>query len=198
MPFLDEIGQAEDLPGHYRQVMDSFLHEREERHHFDWRYYLVKYASMRSGHSGLYMSETEEPGYRMVMLHKTRMNSNYRDPYLYQIWLSWRETSPAADHLRVQDPWFTGYEHHPRWLNLMNSGVGLRCVTEGFSLRPPSDPSLREVFETVCASSSFVEADEGRLLLRIPQQESPEGPVDTLNRIETAHEFLDRLIAAGL
>jgi len=69
-----------------RRIVDRYLNEREKESRFDWRYYLVKYDKMREGDSGLYVGPDDgTKGFDLCMMYKERMNSNYRDPYLYAI-----------------------------------------------------------------------------------------------------------------
>ena len=65
-----------------RQMQDAFVRSREAAGEFDWRYYLVRYDTMREGASGIYASVGGNMGYLVCMLDKTQMNGRYRDPYL--------------------------------------------------------------------------------------------------------------------
>lgn len=195
---LDHLDDQEPLEAQYRRIMEDWLAQREERKHYDWRYHLVKYDSMRSGWSGRYACHRNVPGYRMAMLRKTLMNSNYRDPFLYEIWRQWREATPKADHHLIDDPWFTGYESEPRWLNFVRSGTGIRSVAEGYELRPPQDPTLAKRFDGLLETIDGIETPPERILVRIPQEPSDDGPVDSINRTDFGVEFVYHFLSRGL
>jgi hypothetical protein len=46
----------------------AWLEERESVKSFDWRYYLVKYRTARSGASGLYYAEGRRMGFSLTNL----------------------------------------------------------------------------------------------------------------------------------
>jgi hypothetical protein len=56
------------------------MFEHGARGLFDWVYYLVKYDVMREGRFGIYFGRDGALGYSLCMLHKTQLNSHYRDP----------------------------------------------------------------------------------------------------------------------
>src|SRR5699024_10433525 len=197
MGFLDRISGATDLVSAYSEIMDVWLAERDAREHFDWRYYLVKYPAMRSGWSGQYMSEDGEPGYRLCMLKRTRITSYYRDPYLLEIYNQVASVDGGEYRDRVEDTWYYGDENQPRWLTLSRSGVGIRCVTEGFEIRPPADVTFKEGFEAMVTDLPSVEVSQDRILLRIPQNSTDTGPIDSEDRIIIAVSAVKDLIAAS-
>ncbi len=52
--FLDGLAASKDaVDAHLEAVMADWLSEREKSKTFDWRYYLVKYPSMREGETGI-------------------------------------------------------------------------------------------------------------------------------------------------
>lgn len=52
---LDGLAGSDSDPGDYfKHVIGAWLAEREDSKTFDWRYYLVKYPSMRTGATGIY------------------------------------------------------------------------------------------------------------------------------------------------
>lgn len=172
--FLDRIHASSDsLPETLRRLKDEWLAAREAQRRFDWRYYIVKYDSMREGASGLYYSEGGEMGYSLCNLRggKEQMNSRYRDPYLLSIYRALGEPE------EIDDPWFVGYESDPRYMTLSASGVGLRCVDDGFLLRV-----VREGEEPTYEHRSISQVDvDGRL-------------VDTEDRIEFGARLVSALV----
>jgi hypothetical protein len=191
--FLGKLANSDVEPAsHFDSVMGAWVEHRERARNFDWRYYLVKYESMRGGESGIYYGVDGELGYMLCMLHKTQRNSRYRDPVLLELW----RTSGVGD--RVRDPWFTGYETSERWLSLINSGVALRCVNAGYEVRPPEDAAHSSRFQEVCSRFNTIETDDGKLMLPIGQTDHGQGLVDSVDRVIEGARFLRALVAAGL
>jgi Protein of unknown function DUF262 len=180
-----------DVDGYFEAVMSGWLTGRESSKVFDWRYYMVKYPSMRGGETGIYYG-VDEDDYSICMLRTRRLNGYYRDPILLGIW----EASKVGE--RVQDPWFTGYWTNPRWLRLVQSGVGIRSVSEGLALEGPEDEAQLETFTDICSRRGDVEVSGESVLLKIPQYDHGEGLVDSVNRIEVGAAFLRDLVKAGL
>ncbi len=169
-------------------IQRAWLAERESAMTLDWRYYLVKYPAMREGESGLYVGLNGALGYSLCMLRKQQLNSYYRDPYLLAIVR--RSGAPGE---AVVDPWFMGYEHQLRWLQLARSGVRLRCAEAAFELRPPTQAGHADGFARVCAAHG-VGADGA---LKVPQVARDGRGVDTRDRVELAAALLRDLVAAG-
>ena len=159
----------------------------------DWRWYFVKYAAMRAGRSGIYVSADGELGYDICMLDKTQMNSWYRDPYLTAIQ---RECGVAGafEQKWSDGPWFTGYETEPRWMRLKLSGVEVNCVNDGLQFRPPINPVHAAAFARISATHG-VGPDN---LLRVPQVAVAGRLLDTVDRIKMAANLVHDLLDAGL
>jgi hypothetical protein len=190
---LDGLAGSDSDPGDYfEHVIDAWLAEREDSKTFDWRYYLVKYPSMRTGATGIYYGVDGRLGYSMCMLRTTRLNGYYRDPILLQVW----QSSGVGE--RVDDPWFTGYETIPRWLRLQRSGVGMRSIDGGFALDVPDDEALHAKLADIFDRYGAVHTADGVVLLAIPQQKSAIGPVDAIDRVVAGAAFLRDLVEAGL
>lgn len=153
-------------------ITRAWLAERESVGEFDWRYYLVKYPAMREGDSGIYVGLNGSLGYSLCMLFKLRLSSHYRDPYVLAILRA--SGAPAGS---VRDPWFTGYEHLPRWLHLERSGVELRCSPSRIELSAPTREGHAAAFAEVCARHG-VKVDGALHVLEVPQV-SHEGATST-------------------
>jgi hypothetical protein len=167
-------------------LQSEWLVQREAELSFDWRYYLVKYADMREGGSGIYYSEGGALGYSMCMLRggTTTLNSRYRDPYLLAIW---RNLGSPED---VEDPWFTGHEATPRRLKLTRSGVGIRSVSQGLELSGPAVEDFAEVYTSLRLDLGASENG----LIEIKQVDG----IDAVDRILLGADVLRRLLDAGL
>jgi hypothetical protein len=168
--FLDAVDSSPlPLAEALNDIQERWLREREASQHYDWRYYLVKYPVMRAGGSGIYFAEHGVLGYSMCMIRGGRVGvwSYHRDPYLLAI----REA--LEDPSCVKDPWFTGYESNPRFLEL-KSGVGLRSVSGGLQIQQPQETDAA-VFQSVC---SELRANDDRVLT-LPQIEVDGHLIDT-------------------
>lgn len=160
------------------EVRAGFLGQAQAERRFDWRYHLVAHDVMREGDSGIYAVAPKSLGYDVCMLRKTQMKSYYRDPWLHAM------RTLAAQGDAVEDSWFYGYEHEPRWMALPGSGVRLRCVPEGIRVEGDGEP-----FMAVCATFAVKDG-----LLKIDQRDG----VDTADRVTRGAELIRALVAAGL
>ena len=155
---------------------------------YDWRYYLVKYATMREGHSGYYVGNRAT--FDLCMLDATQLNSLYRDPFLSAIVVA-ASASPKVD---VAPPWFTGaidYAEYPgRWLVALGSGVAMSCGSAGFLLRGPTNPAFRTAFDGLCVSLG-VGSD---LHLSVAQAAHADGLVDTEDRVVIGANLLRAIL----
>lgn len=196
--FFDRITAATPatMSDAVKGITNEYLARCEAEKRFDWRYYMVKYPSMREDGSNTYFAEltdgTEQAtmGYSLCMLragHIT-LRGYYRDPYLLAIW---RELD---DPSVVEDKWFSGYESEPRRLPLTHSGTSIRCVPAGFELSPPPLASDAERFAVACAGRG---ADANNLI-RLSQVEVDGHRVDTVDRIQVGADIVRSLVAAGL
>jgi hypothetical protein len=188
--FLDGLaGSAQSVGDYCAEVMAAWLVEREHDGYFDWRYYLVKYPSLRSGLTGIYIGSDGNLGYSMCMLNATQLNGYYRDPILLGAW----ELSGIGELAAHQ--WFIGYETLPRWLRLARSYTGLRSVPEGFELERPADQAAATTFEALCAARDDIITDSERTLLEIPQNDDA---IDEVDRVVVGAALLKEFAAAGL
>lgn len=195
--FLDlvaaEVGTLGDT---LHGIRGRYLTQRESAQRFDWRYYLVKYPSMREQGSSTYFAERfdgaeqAEMAYSLCMLRggASALNGRYRDPYLLAIW---RE---LEDSRAVEDPWFTGYEENPRWLQLKRSGAALRCRPAGFELSLPQLDDHVDAFKAVCWNLGV----GPEYTVAVAQVEVDGRLVDTVDRVQVGADIVRRLVAAGL
>ena len=198
--FLDGVpAGAADVSGHLDAVMGAWLADRDQRQHFDWRYYLVKYPAMRGslndrteGKTGIYWGIAGELGYSMCMLRTKQLNGHYRDPILLQVW---KESGVGK---AARDPWFSGDPASRRFLRLERSKVGLRSVPEGFELDGPEEESFGPQFLETCGALGVVPTDDPRYIYRLPQRAVAGAQVDIGDRVVAGAELLRRLVDAGL
>jgi hypothetical protein len=190
---LDGLAGAGSEGGEYFEaVTQGWLSERENAAVFDWRYHLVRYPAMRSGATGIYYGVDGKLGYSMCMLRTQQRNGKYRDPILLGVW----ETSGVG--ARVEDPWFTGYETNPRWMRLAGSWVGMRSIDDGFALEGPEDKALYPQFTGICRQYGAAQSADAGIVLKVPQHDHGDGPVDTADRVVIGAAFLRALVEAGL
>jgi len=198
MELLDLVGDAQSgtLGDTLNQIASSFLEQRESERRFDWRYYMVKYPSMREGGASTCFAERfdgEEQasmGYSLCMLRggASALNGRYRDPYLFAIWRQLEADS------RIEDPWFSGYEENARWLRLNRSGSGVRCVRVGFALSSPPEGDQLGAFNSLAHSLG---ADHENVIA-VPQEEFDGLLIDSEDRIQQGANIVRELLAAGL
>ncbi len=174
---LDAVGTRDDgaIDERLRGVTERYLAAQEAERAFDWRYYLVKYDEMRIGVSGIYAGSSGPMSFRLCMLNKMQMNSNYRDPFLLAIF----QRSGARKDAEVINPWFTGYANVERWLQLGRGQLAITCTEEGFVVQASKDEGFDAAFNEV-ASRHGVEP-EG--LVRIPQLTRNGAVYDTEDRV---------------
>ena len=195
---LDRVtGSDEPTDSCLAGLSDTWLSERAASKRLDWRYYLVKYDGMREGASGIYYAAAGELGYSLIMLRRRQLNSYYRDPYLYAIWLE-----SGVDEDAVEEPWFYGYDpfygDEPRSLRLARSGSRLHLTETDIAVRVQSpDPSSAEFVALMRQRDDVVE-DGGELVIALNQIECERAPVDAEDRVLKGAQILQEMIAAGL
>ena len=192
--YANHVGDRDSF---LQEATSAWLREQQDAKNFTWRYYMVRYPSMRQTASGLYITDHGELGYQMCMMRVIRLNSWYRDPYLTTMC---REST----HATSLDQMFTGYETTPRWLRLP-SETGIRCVDQGFALEPPSDIGHRRTFDEVTTRTPDIvttpaeeDGEEDRFLLAVHQITVDDTLVDAEDRIRKGASLLDSLLQAGL
>jgi hypothetical protein len=172
-------------------IQQQWLLAQEASQLYDWRYYLVKYPSMREGGSGIYFAEGGALGYSLCMISGGRVTiwGWHRDPYLLAIW---RE---LEDPKEIKDPWFIGYESNPRWLRLTRSDIGLRSVSNGLELQLPAGAD-EATFKIVCSEFSF----NDQCVRELPQMAVNAHLVDSgdQDRVQLGVAVVRRLIELGL
>lgn len=183
---LDAVSASGESPADaLEDIRKTWLSEQDS---YDWRYYLVKYSAMREGTSGIYFTEGGRMGFSLCMLEKTQLNSWYHDPYLHAIWKATKAKAAVANFM------FTGYETNARWMEMRNSGTGIRCTPEGLVLRTPPEAAHRDLFDAVCLNLGI---GEDRCLT-IAQTTRDGIRVDTEDRVERGALLIEALAAAGL
>lgn len=190
---LDAVAEGNRPRESLRQLQDEFVRTKQAARDFDWRYYFVRYDTMRQGASGIYASVGGNMGYLVCMLDKTQMNGRYRDPYLTA--LAQHAGASAGLLAGGAGPVFTGgHVEYVRWMELARSGAAVRCTRDGWVLRRPEREELLERFDAVCAEFGI----DGQLKLAMPQQARAGGHVDTSDRVQAGALLIRALAAAGL
>jgi hypothetical protein len=186
------VASTQEAQASLKAISNEFLESRAAESWYDWRYYLVRYSTMREGNSGIYYGANGGLGYELTMLRKTMQTSWYRDAYLYAIW------DEAGRPSEVEDPWFTGYSTNPRWMKLVRSSTGLRSVQAGVAVQAPAGAAADvAVLQAVCDEAGATPTDYG-WLLAVPQIDRDGDLTDAVDRVEAATGLLRDLLAAGL
>ncbi|MGP4802151.1 DUF262 domain-containing protein [Agrobacterium cavarae] len=183
---LDKLSQSSTDPkATIVNIVDSFLTTGPGIAGHDWRRYMVRYAMMRAGKSGIYVSADQALGYCLCMLDKTQLNSYYRDPLLSAVV---KEAGAPEDRIRE---WFSGGANNPRRLELRQSGMTIECLPNGFKVDPPADTAQRNAYLPVAGTHGLINDN-----LSIAKM--PDGITDAVDRIDLGGRFLADLVAAGL
>jgi hypothetical protein len=195
--FLDRIAEPDALTTKTLTAMqDRWLAAQDFDGSFDWRYYFVRYPTMRSGEGGIYFAEGRRMGFGLCNLVRSNVqrNSNYRDPFLLTIWESM--DSPEE----IIDPWFTGYEWSPRWLRLRTSGAGIRAIDAGFEVSPPTAEEFAAKFDELrpLYQESIDELGQPNLVVAVDKLSDEPGSPDSEDRIQVGIGLMRQLIEAGL
>jgi hypothetical protein len=174
-------------------MQDTFVRSREATGEFDWRYYLVRYDSMRQGASGIYASVGGNMGYLVCMLDKTQMNGRYRDPYL--VALAQQADADGGLPEGATAPVFAGgHVEYLRWMEFPPSGAAVRCTPDGWVLQRPEREEFLERFDNICTEFGVDE----QLKLTVPQQVHDSRYIDTNDRVQAGARLLRALADAGL
>lgn len=195
---LDRVaGSDEPTDACLAALSDTWLSERAASKRLDWRYYLVKYDGMREGASGIYYAAAGDLGYSIIMLRRKQLNSYYRDPYLYAIWLE-----SGANEDAVEEPWFYGYDpfygDEPRSLRLARSGSQLRLTETDITVRVQGPHPAAAEFVAQMRQRDDVVEEGGAFVIALSQVERERRPWDAEDRVVKGAEILKEMIAAGL
>ncbi len=169
-----------------QEIVDEALQGYEARGHFDWRYYLLKWSSMREPQHGIYATVGGAMGFQICMLGGQDMRASHRDPYLLAVYLV---AGVNASRVVGKWPWFQQYEWQERWLELKN-GAAIRCVPGGFTVRIPDGTSRSAAIEATCRRHGVTDG-----LLAVAQEAAGVETFDTVDRIELGAALLRELAA---
>lgn len=189
MALLDALGSGSTLQD------ESQCYVNNPNTAKDWRYYLVKYKSMREGDSGRYVFNTN--GYEACMLRKEQMNSYHADPYLCAV----VEVSGVGDEAIANTNWpnaFYGYETNARWLNLKQSGIRLRSVELGWEISDVpviQQAALQKNLQNIQGATIISVENESyiRFLVEVAKSDK----IDAVDRIEVGADLLRMLAGSG-
>lgn len=175
-------------------ICQEWLTHREARHHFDWRYYFVRYPGARSSVGEGYFHNTgyneSQGGFsygRLRMLHGGSYIAYFSDALLRAAWTEGK---------------LGGIAREPRWwhrddpgMGMNRSAVEIRCLDEGFELVLPADDEEAakraldavQQFDSVDANQIFVDQAPRDGLL-----------IDSEDRVQVCINLLRALHEAGL
>ena len=147
---LDHLsGPGPTLATRLQAIQDDWLRKREDEQRFDWRYYLVRYPSMREGKSGIYRSADGTMGYSLCMLEGEYLNGYYRDPYLHAL-IGEARRWPVSRRRRQGRT----LVRRPRCERAVDGAKDARpsgCAAShsGFEIKPPTVEEHQSAFETL-------------------------------------------------
>lgn len=142
-------------------ICQDWCAERESRSHFDWRYYLVRYAGARSNvGQGFFHGEYDAAdggfGYaKLHILHGSHYNAYFSDALLLAAWTHGQLGDVASP---------------PRWYR-ENTGMAVRqaaikCVEDGFTLHVPDDAGGEVRAAVTRIRETYQTGDDGRVLVK--------------------------------
>lgn len=141
---LDDVarrkGPTEDR---LRQVTAHLLtaQERKSPPHFNWRYYLVKYPSMREAAPyGVYVAPQGEMGIDLMSMQTEKRLASCVDPFIYAV-------VSASKQLEKVTFWVDGSQNwdiKTRWLRTLKGNNILRPDPAGWMVEGPEDPPSKE------------------------------------------------------
>lgn len=178
-------------------ISREWLSEREQRQHFDWRYYFVRYPGARSSmgegyyHNGGYDEKQGGFSYgRIRMLHGASYTAYFSDALLRAAWIE--------GNIRA-------FAKEPRWwhredpgMGMKHSAVEIRCTFAGFDLVLPADDAATTA-AALQAIQQFPRVHENRVLIDQARTGDPtERPIDTEDRVQLCIRLVRALHEAGL
>ncbi|MDQ1250486.1 MAG: hypothetical protein QG597_4865 [Actinomycetota bacterium] len=169
-------------------IRTKWLAEREARHHYDWRYYLVRYEGARSAegdgrYHGTYNANTGGFSYgQLRLLHGKDYVSWFSDALLRAAWVD------GGLHEVADEP---SWRYNDLGLTLKASRIAIHCDDEAFRIElPTADESTSGSLSR--ALSPFRSDDSGLILVR------QESRVDSEDRVQLCVRLVRALVDAGL
>jgi hypothetical protein len=176
-----------------KSICVEWLTDRDSRHVYDWRYYLVRYVGARSSKGdGYYHGHYHETaggfGYgRLRLLHGSHYNAYFTDALLHAAWIEGElgDVAEEPSWWRREDPGLT----------LKESRIEIRCLDDAYELvLPVGDEGLMSAVGP--ALTPFGLDDEGRI--PVQQELIDEQLVDSEDRIQLCIRLVRDLSSAGL
>ena len=178
-------------------ICSEWLIEREERRHFDWRYYFVRYPGARSSMGEGYFHnagyDENQGGFsygRIRMLYGSSYIAYCSDALLRAAWIE--------GHLGA-------IANEPRWwhredpgMGMKHSAVEIRCTFAGLDLVLPADDAATTA-AALRAIQQFPRVQENRVLIDQDRTGDPtQRPIDTEDRVQLCIRLVRALHDAGL
>ena len=179
------------------EIRNDWLADREIRHFYDWRYYLVRYSGARSSkgdgyYTGRYVEQSGGFGYRRLrMLHGSNYGSYFSDALLRAAWVE-----GALKDVADEPSWYHDYE---RGLTLKTSGIEVHCQQDALELSlPPFVDGIAESATEVLAREFAPPVDDAQLRVRVAQKAVEGCDVDSEDRVQLCIRLVRALAEAGL
>ena len=175
-------------------ICREWLIDREERQHYDWRYYLVRYPGARSSvgegyfHNAGYDETRGGFSYaRLRMLHGGSYTAYFSDALLRAAWIEGDLGTIARE---------------PRWwhrdapgMALSRSAVEIRCLDDAFEVVLPVDDSVTSAM-ALSAISHFPRASDTAVL--VAQEDRGGVSIDREDRVQLCIRIAQALHDEGL
>jgi hypothetical protein len=174
-------------------ICAEWLAERESRHFYDWRYYLVRYVGARNSkgdgyYNGRYEATTGGFTYgRLRLLHGSHYNAYFSDALLLAAWIEGGlgDVAEEPSWWRRDDP----------GLALNKSRIEIRCDDDAYELVLPADD---EGLMSVIGSALRPFGLDDQLRVAVQQELNDGRLVDSEDRIQLCITLVRALSRAGL
>lgn len=97
----------------------------------------------------------------------------------------------------MKDPWFYGYSTTPRWMQLTQSGIGLRSTRAGIAIRCGVDEYGAKLASILALRSDVATTEDGFVVV-VPQATFDGAVADARDRVLMGAELLADLVEAEL
>lgn len=191
---LDDVarrnGATEDR---LQQIIDHWLsaQKRKISPRFNWRYYLVKYPSMREAAPyGVYAAPLGEMGIDLMCMQTEQRLASCFDPFVYAV-------VSACGKWESVNAWVDGHRHwdiKTRWLRTPQGKPILRLDPVGWMVEGPEDSPSKEFLATLHRFKPSKQRSKNEWLISVTQIEHRTTRHDTEDRVELGIRLLKSIL----
>ncbi|WP_295391303.1 DUF262 domain-containing protein [uncultured Thiodictyon sp.] len=176
---VDVAARTGDIAAHLEGIISDWRACNQSD--FDWRWYFIRYPSMRNGENSRFYSPSGELGF-LLCRYRERLSS-FDDPYLKAL-----HEASCIEGVAYWSGWEATLSRYISWLRSKNQKNILRSDPAGWVVVPPADPAQQSAFANVCRTHSLQLHTNGEWLLVVPQNAALDK--DTADRITLGARLL--------